>query len=233
MLRLRRPLDNVVNRLVCRDGRAARIRKMNRARFGVESLEARRVCSAGGHQIAVPKRASSRRSSPHDRRNKSRSALLPAFHVQAAKKKQANFTLAQVQKFLPGKWVAITDVSSTYGIPGAVTAVEVVFTGPKGAKTFSALSELSVPGYFGRANYFFGDSGPYQFLSKNLVRMTITQASPTSYLGNPVLVMSGQFLGVQFTDKNHFVDHGVTYTREAAPIKRFLLTRRPDVTRAA
>ena len=44
--------------------------------------------------------------------------------------------------------------------------------------------------------------------------MTITQASPTEYLGNPILVMSGQFLGVQFTDKNHFVDHGVTYTRE-------------------
>ena len=141
--------------------------------------------------------------------------MVPAFHFQAAKKqKQFSVTLAQAQKLLPGKWFAVTDVSASYGIPGAVAAFEVVFTGPKGAKTFSALSVLSVPGYFGRATYPFGDSGTYQFLSKKLVRMTITQAAPTTYLGNPILVMDGQFLGVQFTDKNHFVDHGVTYTRE-------------------
>jgi hypothetical protein len=189
---------------------------MKRTRPVFESLEYRRVCSAQAYSLAIPNvhhaeirplAAATNTPSPHG-------SATPLFHAQAAKKKQANFTLAQVQKFLPGKWYAISDVSAAYGIQGALTAVEVVFTGPKGTKTFSAISALSVPGYFGRAYYQFGDSGTYTFINKKLVRMTITQASPTEYLGNPILVMSGQFLGVQFIDKNHFVDQGVTYTRE-------------------
>jgi hypothetical protein len=213
MWALRRPLNNVV---VCsgqRDGRATRMRKRDRARLEVEALEARRVCSAGAHPLALPSVDHHAPARPV-MAQASHAGAVPAFHVQAAKKKQASFTLAQEEKLLPGKWVAVADVSSTYGT-GSYTAVEVVFTGPKGTKTFSAISALSVPGYFGRAYYQFGDSGTYQFLNKNLVRMTILQSSPTEYLGNPILVMSGQFLGVQFTDKNHFVDQGVTYTREA------------------
>ena len=207
-----------------RDG-AKRSKKANRTSIGVEALEARRVCSAGGHQLVlanVRHDAEVRALVAVANHHGQQPGATPAFQVQAAKKKQASFTLAQVQKFLPGKWYAVSDVSSSYGIAGAITAVEVVFVGPKGPKNWSALSVLSVPGYFGRASYQFGDSGTYQFLSKNLVRMTITQASPTEYLGNPVLVMSGQFLGVQFTDKNHFVDHGVTYTRE--PLNQSIFT---------
>jgi hypothetical protein len=213
MWSLRRTLDNVVDRAGRRDGRATRIRKRNRASLEVVSLEARRVCSAGAHALAVPSVHHHAEVRP-TMAEANHAGALPAFRVQAAKKKQASFTLAQEEKFLPGKWVAVADVSSTYGT-GSYTAVEVVFTGPKGAKTFSAISALSVPGYFGRAYYQFGDSGTYQFLKKNLVRMTILQASPTEYLGNPILVMSGQFLGVQFVSKNQFIDQGVTYNREA------------------
>jgi hypothetical protein len=214
MLALRHHLDNAVDRSAPRNDRATRSRKSNPARVGVEALEARRTCSAGAHPLAVSMLHHHAEIRPLSTESNHAGAT-PAFHVQAAKKKQASFTLAQEEKLLPGKWVAVADVSSTYGIQGAFTAVEVVFTGPKGTKSFSAISALSVPGYFGRAYYQFGDSGTYQFLKKNLVRMTILQASPTEYLGNPILVMSGQFLGVQFTDKNHFVDQGVTYTREA------------------
>ena len=213
MWTLRRPLDNVVDRSGGAMGVRRRIRKMDRARLEVESLEARRVCSAGGHPLALPSVHHHAEIRPV-MAEANHAGAVPAFHVQAAKKKQASFTLAQEEKFLPGKWVAVADVSSTYGT-GSYTAVEVVFTGPKGAKTFSAISALSVPGYFGRAYYQFGDSGTYQFLKKNLVRMTILQASPTEYLGNPILVMSGQFLGVQFVNKNQFIDQGVTYNREA------------------
>jgi hypothetical protein len=213
MWNLRRPLDNVVDRSLRRDRRATRISKMHRTRLEVESLEARRVCSAGAHPLALPSVHHHAEIRPVMNELNHAGANL-AFHVEAARKKQASFTLAQEEKFLPGKWAAVADVSSTYGT-GSFTAVEVVFTGPKGAKTFSAISALSVPGYFGRAYYQFGDSGTYQFLKKNLVRMTILQASPTEYLGNPILVMSGQFLGVQFVNKNQFIDQGVTYNREA------------------
>ena len=217
MWSLLRRSERINDRSCPRDIRVRQPRNMSRVRFVVENLETRQVCSAGVHSLAgqaVHHQAETRpflvETTHHD-------GVTPAAQVHHAVKgkKQANFTLAQVQKFLPGKWVAVADVSASYGIQGAYTAVEVVFTGPKGAKTFSALSALSVPGLFGRANYFFGDSGTYKFISNKLVRMTITQAGPTSYLGNPVLVMSGQFLGVQFIDKNHFIDQGVTYTREA------------------
>jgi hypothetical protein len=212
MWTLRQPLDKVVDRSSRRDGRATGLRKMNRTRLEVESLEARRVCSAGGHPLALAGVHHHAEVRPV-LTEANHAGAIAAFQVQAARKKQASFTLAQEEKFLPGKWVAVADVSSTYGT-GSYTAVEVVFTGPKGVKTFSAISALSVPGYFGRSYYQFGDSGTYQFIKKNLVRMTILQASPTEYLGNPILVMSGQFLGVQFVNKNQFIDQGVTYNRE-------------------
>jgi hypothetical protein len=217
MWNMRRRSQNVSNRSSQGDVSPRRTQKTNHARLVVENLEARRVCSAGAHALAIPSvhhHAEIRQVVAETSAPRQHNGAAPLFLVQAAKKKQANFTLAQVQKFLPGKWYAISDVSAAYGIQGALTAVEVVFTGPNGVKTFSAISALSVPGYFGRAYYQFGDSGTYAFINKKLVRMTITQASPTEYLGNPILVMSGQFLGVQFIDKNHFVDHGVTYTRE-------------------
>jgi hypothetical protein len=211
MWNLQHPLDNVVDRSSRRDASATRLSKKNRVRFEVESLEARRVCSAGGNPLALAGVHYHAEVRPL-LTEANHAGAVPALHVQAARR--ASFTLAQEEKFLPGKWVAYADVSSTYG-PGSFTAVEVVFTGPKGAKTFSAISALSVPGFFGRAYYQFGDSGTYQFINKNLVRMTILQASPTENLGNPILVMSGQFLGVQFVNKNQFIDQGVTYNREA------------------
>ena len=146
----------------------------------------------------------------------------PGIHVEAtpssqfrnARKKQPAFTLSQETKSLPGKWVVTYDASSVFG-PGAVGAQEIVFTGPKGLKEFSSITGVSVVGYFGRSYYQFGSWGTYQFLSKNLVRLTITGASPTEYLNSGIIVMDGESMPIQFLSKNQFIVDGQVYNREA------------------
>ena len=137
-----------------------------------------------------------------------------SFQIQNARIKQPSFTLAQEAKLLPGKWVVTYDASSLFG-PGAVGAQEIVFTGPKGIKQFSSITGVSVVGYFGRSYYQFGSWGTYQFLSKNLVRLTITGASPTEYLNSGIIVMDGQSMPIQFLSKNQFIVDGQVYNREA------------------
>ncbi len=133
--------------------------------------------------------------------------------VPAAKKKAPSFSLKQEAAMLPGKWVVTYDASSVFGT-GAVGAQEIVFTGPKGATQFSSITGVSVPGFFGRSYYQFGSWGYYQFLSKKLVRLTITGASPTEYLNSGIIVMSGQSMPIQFLSKNQFVVDGQVYNRE-------------------
>ena len=128
----------------------------------------------------------------------------------------ANFSLAQVEKFLPGQWYVQYDASSLFG-PGAIGAQQITFNGPKSSPTFISTTGVEVRGFFSPAYYQFSSWGTYQFLSKKLVRLTITGGSPTEYLNNGIIVMGGQFMPIQFLNKNQFIVQGQTYNRVPLP----------------
>jgi hypothetical protein len=184
----------------------------------IESLERRSLCSVGGHEAALPvvhHQAEVRTLLTEADHAARHFGATSSFQIQAAKKRQPAYTLAQETKFLPGKWVVTYDASSLFG-PGAVGAQEIVFTGRKGVGQFSSISGVSVVGYFGLRSYYqFGSWGTYQFLSKKLVRLTITGASPTEYLNSGIIVMDGQSMPIQFLSKNQFIVDGQVYNREA------------------
>jgi hypothetical protein len=199
-----------------RTGSPPRIPLAKRRRARIEILETRSLCSVGGHELFGSSDAHHhvliRTLAAETNQTPNLGEAVPSLEIPSARKTRS-FTIAQENKFLPGKWDVIYDASSLFG-PGAIGAQEIVFTGPKGAKTFSSISAVSVPGYFGRSYYQFYSAGTYQFLSKNLVRLTITSASPTEYLGNPILVMSGESMPIQFQNSNQFIVQGQVYNRE-------------------
>ena len=128
----------------------------------------------------------------------------------------ANFSLAQVEKLLPGQWYVQYDASSLFG-PGAIGAQQITFNGPRSSPTFISTTGVEVQGFFSPAYYQFSSWGTYQFLSKKLVRLTITGGSPTEYLNNGIIVMGGQFMPIQFVNKNQFIVQGQTYNRVPLP----------------
>jgi hypothetical protein len=201
-----------------RDGLTRRSNTTNRRRVGVERLERRSLCSVGGleHPLSIVQHHAEVSTLLHEANHPGRAAGgTPALKVEAAKKRQPSFTLAQEEKFLQGKWVVTYDASSVFG-PGAVGAQEIVMTGTKSAGQFSSISGVSVVGFFGiRSYYQFGSWGVYRFLNKKLVRLTITGASPTEYLNSGIIVMDGQSMPIQFLNKNQFVVDGQVYNREA------------------
>ncbi len=177
-------------------------------------METRSLCSVGGHQvpaaIAQEHRSAAALVGPQTAGGRNQAAVA-LVHNDAAKK-QRSFTIAQENKFLPGKWRVIYDASSLFGA-GAEGAQEITFTGPKGAKTFISTTGVAVPGYFGTSYYQFSSWGTYQFLNKKLLRLTITGGSPTEYLNEGIIVMGGQFMPIQFQNNNQFVVSGQAYTR--------------------
>jgi hypothetical protein len=113
---------------------------------------------------------------------------------------------------LPGTWGVQYDASGLFG-PGALGSQEITFTGPRGPRTFVSTTGVVVNGFFGPAYYQFSSWGSYQFLSKRLVRLTITGASPTEYLDRGIIVMGGQFLPIQFLNRKQFRSGGAVYNR--------------------
>jgi hypothetical protein len=196
-----------------RDELARRSARVLGRRVGLEGLERRSLCSVGGHHTPVQvahHHAEVRVIVPQASGAAERgdAALVP---IDAAKK-QRSFTIAQENKFLPGKWRVLYDASSVFG-PGAEGAQEITFTGPKGAKTFISTTGVEVPGFFGPAYYQFSSWGTYQFLNKKLLRLTITGGSPTEYLNDGIIVMGGQFMPIQFQSNNQFAVQGQEYNR--------------------
>ena len=137
-------------------------------------------------------------------------AAIPRATIEA--RTNSSFSVAQLKRILPGKWRVRYDASSLFG-PGAQGAQEITFTGPKGVPSFISTTGVVVRGLVGPAYYQFSSWGTYQFLSKKLVRLTITGGSPTEYLNNGIIVPGGQFFPVQFRDKDHFVVQGQVYER--------------------
>jgi hypothetical protein len=130
--------------------------------------------------------------------------------TEAARK--PSFSVSQVRSFLPGRWRVFYDASSLFG-PGARGAQEITLTGPRGTPTFISTTGVVVRGLVGPAYYQFTSWGTYQVLSNKLVRLMITGASPTEYLNNGIIVPGGQFLPLQFLNKNRFIVQGTTYNR--------------------
>jgi hypothetical protein len=220
MWTLSRPVGRLTHRRISqRHGWLKRSALTKRNRVKVEKLETRSLCSVGGHELAVSggavhHHAEVRTLLPEAIHAGPHIGALPAAQIHSARKKQPSFTLAQEEKFLQGKWVVTYDASSLFG-PGAEGAQELVLTGTKSTGQFSSITGVSVVGFFGLRSYYqFGSWGYYQFLNKKLVRLTITGASPTEYLNSGIIVMDGQSMPIQFSNKNQFVVDGQTYNRE-------------------
>jgi hypothetical protein len=183
----------------------------------LETLENRELLSVGAHShvafSSMYHAAEIRIVTP-----KSNHRADHALVAHPAKKaaRPANFSLAQVKKFLPGQWYVQYDASSLFG-PGAIGAQQITFNGPKSSPTFISTTGVEVRGFFSPAYYQFSSWGTYQFLSKKLVRLTITGGSPTEYLNNGIIVMGGQFMPIQFVNKNQFIVQGQTYNRVPLP----------------
>jgi hypothetical protein len=184
----------------------------------LEPLEIRNLLSLGAHTWIAP---GSVNPSVDVRTASIEARQVPGHtfgaHPDKKAAKQANFTIAQERKFLPGQWYVQYDASSLFG-PGAVGAQEITFNGPKGSPTFISTTGVKVQGFFGPAYYQFSSWGTYQFLTKKLVRLTITGGSPTEYLNNGIIVMGGQFMPIQFLNKNQFVVQGQLYNRVPLPM---------------
>jgi hypothetical protein len=215
MWTLFRPLGQMIGRLPSRRGEDRRSQLTRRRRMQLETLEPRNLLSAGGEppaaMLSLSRPAEVRAGSWVDSERLAAHPLVAhSRKIEAAKK--ASFTIAQVKRFLPGQWYVQYDASSLFG-PGAVGAQQITFTGPKGSPTFISTTGVKVQGFFGPAYYQFSSWGTYRFLSKKLVRLTITGASPTEYLNNGIIVMGGQFMPIQFLNKNQFIVQGQTYNR--------------------
>jgi hypothetical protein len=210
-----RPLARRIDRPASRgDGRTRRRPTANRARAQVESLEARELLSFSGYPAfaapGVHPQAEVRTAASE--RGQRIGHPLAAHSLMIAAARKASFSLAQLMRFLPGKWHVDYDASSLFG-PGARGVQEITFTGPKGVHSFTSTTGVVVHGYFGPAYYQFTSWGTYQFLNKKLLRLTITGASPIEYLNTGIIVMGGQSMPIQFQTKNQFVVQGQVYNR--------------------
>jgi hypothetical protein len=130
--------------------------------------------------------------------------------IESARKR--SFSIGQLERFLPGRWRVFYDASSLFG-PGAEGAQEITFTGPKGDPTFVSTTGVLVRGLFGPAYYQFSSWGTYRFITKSLLRLTITGGEPTEYLNNGIIIMGGQSMPIQFVNQNQFGSQGLVYNR--------------------
>ena len=190
--------------------------RQNRVRSRLETLETRELLSAVaelptthatvGHPVEV--RSIDQNLSIHH----AQTDLDHLVTIEAKKPKKVSFSIAQLKSILPGKWRVSYTPSSLFG-PGARAVQEITFTGPKGVPQFISTTGVVVQGLVGPAYYQFSSWGTYQFLSKKLVRLTITGASPTEYLNNGIIVPGGESFPVQFQSKNQFLVQGEVYNR--------------------
>jgi hypothetical protein len=186
----------------------------HRARIQVETLEGRALCSVRG-DLPVPSPSAhhpvaAQIVATEVNHPATHSSAVMALKINSAKK--PSFSVAQINRLLPGKWHVDYDASSLFG-PGARGVQEITFTGPKGVHSFVSTTGVVVQGFFGPAYYQFSSWGTYRMITKNLLRLTITGASPTEYLNNRIIVMGGQSMPIQFQNNNQFVVQGQVYHR--------------------